>query len=81
MIWKTKDDPNLVMRHQVKGYIAESKLTADAEEFVYTLQAPDGMLVRRSTDISRERVIELHQNLTSAFCFINGLSTDDIEDA
>lgn len=81
MNWKTKDDPNLVMRHQVKGYVAASKITEDAEQFIYTLTAPDGMIVKKSADKSRERIIELHQNLTASFCFNNGLSTEDIEDA
>ena len=79
MIWKTKDS-DVVMLHKVRQYVAESKISDDGTEFVYTLKAPDGMIVRKCVDKSRDRIVELHQNLTSTFCFNNGMTTGDIED-
>lgn len=81
MIWKTKYHPELVMRHKVRGYIAESRLVTGGMSFQFTLTAPDGLIIRSALSDDRERIIELHMNLTGSFCFTNGLSTSDIEDA
>jgi hypothetical protein len=81
MIWKTKNHPEIVMRHHVRGYIAESRLASGGMSFQYTLTTPDGLIVRQSLSEERDRIIELHMNLTASFCFMNGLSTTDIEDA